>query len=93
MKQLIEISVRHIKVGDLIFDYKHRDLQKVEYVSFENEKGQDIELSVDMKLHNVHVSYGNEAMSADNFTANAKVKILVDTESLEIVDPENIGYR
>lgn len=84
-KQLILIEARFLKVGDLVFDYKHRDLVKVEYVGFDRDTHRNIE--------NVHVSYGIEALSADNFKPNAQVTILVDTDALEIILPENIGYR
>jgi len=32
-------------------------------------------------------------MSADNFNPEQTVLILIDTDSLEIVEAENIGYR
>jgi len=91
MKQLIEIKAIFLKHGDLIFDYKHRDLQKVEYVAFETENGgvytglNDIE--------NIHVSYGEKSMSGDNFKPDNRVIILIDTEKLEIIEPQNIHYR
>lgn len=84
-KQLILIDARFLKEGDLVFDYKHRDLAKVEYVGFDRDTHRDIE--------NVHVSYGAEALSADNFKPKDQVTILIDTDALEIVLPENIGYR
>lgn len=39
MKQLIEVPARFLKPDDLVFDFKYRDLQKVEYVSFETANG------------------------------------------------------
>lgn len=84
-KQLILIDARFLKTGDLVFDYKHRDLQKVEYVGFDRDTHRNIE--------NVHVSYGMESISADNFKPKDQVTILLDTDALEIVLPENIGYR
>lgn len=86
MKQLIEIKAKFLKSGDLIFDYKHRDLQKIEYVSLECPIGST-------ELNNIHVDYGFESMSADNFNPEQTVLILIDTDSLEIVEAENIGYR
>lgn len=85
LNQLILIDARFLRAGDLIFDYKHRDLQKVEYVGFDRDMHMDIE--------NVHVSYGIEALSADNFKPKDQVTILVDTDALQIVLHENIGYR
>lgn len=84
-KQLILIDARFLKEGDLVFDYKYRDLAKVEYIGFDRDSHRNIE--------NVHVSYGMEALSADNFKPNSQVTILVDTDTLGIVSPENIGYR
>lgn len=91
MKQLIEIPARFLKTGDLIFDLKHRDLQEVEYVSFETASGGTYKGIGEIK--NIHVDYGEEAMSADNFPPDLTVIILIDTDTLEVIDPENIGYR
>lgn len=91
MKQLIEIKARFLKSDDLIFDFKHRDLQKVDYVCFETESGGYYDGSTEMK--NVHVTYGEEAMSADNFNPDTSIMILIDLTVLEIVEPENIHYR
>ena len=93
MKQLIEISPLYLKRGDLVFDYKHRDLQKVEYVSIEDENGRSEHSGTMGVPHVVHVDYGEEAMSADNLSPDSKVLILIDTEKLEILEPANIGYR
>lgn len=91
MKQLVNITARFLKPNDLIFDFKHRDLQKVEYVAFETANGGVYNGIGELK--NIHVSYGGKAMSADNFPPDLKVTILIDTDILEIIEPEYIGYR
>ena len=91
MKQLVEVPARYLKPDDLIFDFKHRDLQKVEYVAFETANG-GVYTGIG-ELKNIHVSYGEKAMSADNFPPDLKVTILIDTDILEIIEPEYIGYR
>ena len=91
MKQLIEIPARFLREDDLIFDFKYRQLQKVDYVSFETANGGSYNGIGEIK--NIHVSYGEKAMSADNFTPDLKVTILIDTDIIEIVKPENIYYR
>lgn len=91
MKQLIEIPARFLREDDLIFDFKYRQLQKVDYISFETANGGSYNGIGEIK--NIHVSYGEKAMSADNFTPDLKVTILIDTDIIEIVKPENIYYR
>ena len=91
MKQLIEIPARLLKPDDLIFDFKYRDFQKIKYVSFETANGRTY--NGIGEIENIHVSYGEKSMSADNFPPNLKVTILIDTETLKIIEPENIGYR
>lgn len=91
MKQLIEIPARFLREDDLIFDFKYRQLQKVDYVSFETANGGTYNGIGEIK--NIHVSYGEKAMSADNFPPDLKVTILIDTDIIEIVKPENIYYR
>ena len=91
MKQLIEMPARFLKPYDLIFDFKYRQLQKVDYVSFETANGGTYNGIGEIK--NIHVSYGEKAMSADNFPPDLKVTILIDTDIIEIIEPENIGYR
>lgn len=93
MKQLIEIPATFLRAGDLVFDYKHRDLQKVDYVFIEDENGTSLSTGVAGIAHTVHVSYGEEAMSADNFKPESKITILIDTEKLEVIESRNIGYR
>lgn len=93
MKQLINIKASFLKQDDLIFDLKHRDLQRVEYVFIEDINGTTESTGIMKEPHNVHVSYGEEAMSADNFRPNSTIMILIDTENIEIVEPKNIGYR
>ena len=93
MKQLIKIKATFLKPGDLIFDYRYRDCQKVEYISIEDEKNRPEHTQVCFVPHTVHISYGLEADSADNFSADSEVTILIDTENIKTVKPENIGYR
>ncbi|WP_320034815.1 hypothetical protein [Halarcobacter sp.] len=92
MKQLIEIPAKFLKSGDLIFDFKHRDLQKVEYVFHEAKNGENCKNTM-APVHSIHVDYGEEAMSADNFKPETILMILIDTDKLEVVEPEYIGYR
>lgn len=93
MKQLIEIPAVYLKSGDLIFDYRHRDLQRVEYVSIEDENGTNLKTGIAGDAHIVHIDYGVDAASADNFTPDCKVTILIDTEKIKEIDPKDIGYR
>ena len=85
MQQLIKIAARFLKANDLIFNYKHRDLVKVEYV--------EIERNLKYQIENVHVSYGMEAVSVDNFKPDDEITILINTENLKITEPKEIGYR
>jgi len=93
MKQLVETDARFLQNGDLIFDFRHRDLQKIEYVACENKNGENIKHSLDTTVVNVHISYGEDAASADNFKPDEKLFILIDTEALKILKPTEIGYR
>ena len=91
MKQLIQIPARFLKKDDLVFDFKHRDLQKIDYVGKEDKNGNHTEIVSNM--HNIHVSYGVNSASADNFYPNDQVTIMIDTDNLKISKPDNIGYR
>ena len=82
MKQLIEIEAIHLKEGDLIFDFKSRDLTKIDYVSKESKDG-GIYLGIG-EIYNIQVSYGIDCDYTDNFKPNTKVLILVDTENIKI---------
>lgn len=90
-KQLITIKARFLKSDDLIFDYKHRDLQKIEYVSKETSNG-GMYNGVGV-ISNIHVSYGQDCDYADNFTPDDDVMILIDTDELKIIDSKNAGIR
>ena len=87
-KQLIEIEARHLQSEDLIFDYKTRKIQKIDYVSLEKENG-DRYCGIG-KMTNIHVSYGLECNVADNFKPDYKVLILIDTDKIETIAPNNI---
>ena len=93
VKQLINIKASSLRAGDLIFDYKHRDLQRIDYISKEDEIGNPTFNQVSPKVTNIHVSYGEEAASADNFKPNNEVTILIDTDELNIIEPRSMGYR
>lgn len=84
MKQLIAIPAMFLKSNDLIFDYKSRKVQKIEYVSHEKQSERALIVS------NVHVSYGMECLVADNFKPDSEVMILIETDDIEIADPKNI---
>lgn len=92
MKQLIKIQAKFLKEGDLIFDFEKRDLQKVEYVLKEDKDGHSVRETL-RSVENIHVDYGEKAMSADNFKPTDEITILIDTDKLEITTPENIGYK
>lgn len=87
-KQLIEIQAVFLKAGDLIFDYKYRHLQKIEFVAKETADGSR-HCGIG-ELSNIHISYGLESNVADNFQPNCKVLILVDTDELDVIDAKNI---
>lgn len=91
MKQLIDIPVEFIQVGDLILDFKTRQLQEVKLVSLEDKNGVNkiYETSI-YPLENIFVDYGEDSNVADNFKIGDKVLILIDTEYLKITKPENI---
>lgn len=91
MKQLIKIEARLLKKGDLIFDYKHRDLQIIDYVGKEDKNGNYTDIT--SNIDNIYVDYGIESVSADNFKPNQEVTILIDTDTIKISKPDNIGYR
>ena len=55
-KQLIEIEARHLQSEDLIFDCKTRKIQRIDYVSCEQENG-DRYCGIG-KMTNIHVFYG-----------------------------------
>ena len=82
-KQLVEIEARHLKSEDLIFDFKTRKVQKIDYVQADNYN------SVNAS-ENIFVSYGIESDVADNFKPNYKVLILIDTDEIEIIEPKDI---
>lgn len=87
-KQLIEIEARHLKSKDLIFDFRTRKVQRIDYVSFEKENG-DRYCGIG-NMTNVHVSYGMDCDVADNFSPDYKVMILIETDEIEIIAPCNI---
>ena len=93
MKQLIKIPAIFLKQHDLIFDYERRDLQRVDYVSIEDKNGTNKRTGLMREPKNVHVSYGEEAMSADNFDPYQEVTIQIDNSVIPVVEPEHIGYR
>jgi len=82
-KQLIEINARYLKSEDLIFNFKTRRVQKIEYVQADNYnsvRGPD----------NIFVSYGLESNVADNFKPDSKVLILIDADKIQIAEQKNI---
>lgn len=91
MKQLIKIEARHLKPNDLIFDFKTRKVQKIDYVLLETESG-DRYVNGFSKLANVHVCYGLESVVADNFMPDYEVLILIDTQKIETILPQDIRY-
>lgn len=80
MKQLIGIKAIFLKKNDLIFDYKSRKVQKVEYIS--HDRGSE-KTNV---IKNIHVSYGLDCQIADNFEPHCEVMILIETDNIEIAD-------
>lgn len=84
MRQLIPIRARFLKSNDLIFDYKSRKAQKVEYVS--HEKASEKTPAVT----NIHVSYGMDCQVADNFEPDSEVIILIETDDIEIAEVDSI---
>jgi len=93
MKQLIKIPAIFLKKHDLVFDYERRDLQKVDYVSIEDEAGTNKRTGLMKAPKSVHVCYGEQAMSADNFEPYQEITIQIDNSAIPIVKSENIGYR
>lgn len=87
-KQLIGIEARHLKSEDLIFDFRTRKVQRIEYVSFEKESG-DRYCGIG-SMTNVHVSYGLECNVSDNFSPDYNVLILIETDDIETIAPCNI---
>ena len=87
-KQLIEIEARHLQSEDLIFDFKTRKVQRIDYVSLEKENG-DSYCGVG-EIANIHISYGLDCNVADNFKPDYKVLILIDTDKIETIAPNNI---
>jgi hypothetical protein len=84
MKQLIQIRARFLKSNDLIFDYKSRKAQKVEYVSHEKASEKTPVIT------NIHVSYGMDCQVADNFEPDSEVIILIETDDIEIAEVGSI---
>ena len=82
MKQLIEIEAVYLQKGDLIFDFKSRNLTEIRYVSKETKNG-TTHLGVG-EIHNIHISYSEDWDGSDNFKPNEKVLILIDTQSIKI---------
>lgn len=89
MKQLIQIKARNLKVGDLIFDFNRRTLQKIQYITHEDKIGNSWRYSSEQVI-NVHIDYGEEAMSADNFEPDDDLLILINLDELKILKPEEI---
>ena len=87
-KQLIEIEARHLQSEDLIFDFKTRKVQRIDYVSLEKANGYSY-CGIG-EIANIHISYGLECNVADNFKPDYKVLILIDTDKIETVMPCNI---
>lgn len=87
-KQLIEIKAIYLKSGDLIFDFKTREVQRVDYVSFEKKDGEPY-FGIG-EVSNVHVSYGMDCNVADNFNPDFTILILIDTELIKITQAHNI---
>ena len=80
MKQLIEIEAIHLKKDDFIFDFKDRDVTKIEYVHIEQES---INGHRDLgEPSNVYVSYGVDCEYSDNFKPTERVLILIDTDNI-----------
>ena len=80
MKQLVEIEAIYLKKEDFIFDFKNRNLTKIDYVHIERES---INGHRDLgEPYNVHVSYGVDCDYSDNFKPNEKVLILIDTDNI-----------
>ena len=91
MKQLIEIDVEYLKEGDLIFDFKHRNLQEVISVQLEDKYGTDLRYRTSIyPVENIIIHYGEKSNVSDNLKVGNKVLILIDTEELKIIKPENI---
>lgn len=90
MKQLIQIEAKYLRSGDLVFDLRHRNLQKIEYVFCENKSGENVKHALDTTVVNVHIDYGEEAHGADNFEPNSILMILINTEELKILKPNEI---
>ena len=80
MKQLVEIEAIYLKKEDFIFDFKNRNLTKIDYVHIERES---INGYRDLgEPYNVNVSYGVDCDYSDNFKPNEKVLILIDTDNI-----------
>ena len=91
MKQLVQIQARFLKKGDLIFCFKHRNLSRIHYVT---QEGQEYERTVMItELENIHVDYGQEATTSDNFHPNDYVYILLDTDTIKILKEYEVGLR
>lgn len=83
MKQLIKIKARFLKENDLIFDFKTRKVQKIEYVELDN-------FNSVRECENVFISYGLESDVSDNFKPYSDVLILIDTDNIEVLEPKYI---
>ena len=91
MKQLIETDVEYLKEGDLIFDFKHRNFQKIISVQLEDKYGTDLRYGTSIyPVENIIIHYGEKSNVSDNFKAGNKVLILIDIDNLKITKPENI---